>query len=50
VTADSLGYLSQEGMLAAVGGGDGFCHACFSGQYAIPFTPTGKRQMRLVGV
>jgi amidophosphoribosyltransferase len=50
VTADSLGYLSLEGMLAALGGDDGFCHACFSGQYAIPFTPTSKRQMRLVGV
>jgi len=50
VTADSLGYLSLEGMLAAVGGEDAYCHACFSGQYAIPFTPTNRRQMRLVGV
>ncbi len=50
VTADSLGYLSIEGMLAAVGAEDRFCHACFSGQYAIPFTPTNRRQMRLVGV
>jgi amidophosphoribosyltransferase len=50
VTADSLGYLSLEGMIAAVGGGDSFCHACFSGQYAISFTPSTKRQMRLVGV
>ncbi len=50
VTADSLGYLSIEGMLAAVGGEDAFCHACFSGRYAIPFTPTARRQMRLVGV
>jgi amidophosphoribosyltransferase len=50
VTADSVGYLSLEGMLAALGGEDSFCHACFSGQYAIPFTPTSKRQMRLVGV
>jgi amidophosphoribosyltransferase len=50
VTADSLGYLSLEGMLAAVGNGDSFCHACFSGKYEIPFTPTAKRQMRLVGV
>jgi len=55
VTADSLGYLSLDGMLAAVAGpsGDrgGFCHACFSGQYAIPFTSspaTHKRHMRLV--
>jgi len=54
VTADTLGYLSLDGMLKAVAGpnGDknGFCHACFSGDYAIPFTPSNKRQMRLVGV
>jgi amidophosphoribosyltransferase len=50
VTADSLGYLSLDGMLSAIGPKDSFCHACFSGQYAIPFTPTNKRQMRLVGV
>ena len=50
VTADSLAYLSLEGMLAAVGDGGSLCHACFSGEYAIPFTPTNKRQLRLVGV
>ncbi len=53
VTADSLGYLSLEGMLAAVSGPTGdpraLCHACFSGKYAIPFTPASKRHMRLVG-
>ena len=31
---DSLGYLSIDGMLASVPGGpDGFCDACFSGNY-----------------
>lgn len=60
VTADTLGYLSLEGMIDAVSeaGGDKapemprdhLCHACFSGQYAIPFSPTSRRQMRLVGV
>ena len=31
---DSLGYLSRDGMLASVPGGpDGFCDACFSGNY-----------------
>ena len=51
VTADSLGYLSLDGMLTTLGGNpNGFCHACFSGQYAIPFTATNRRQMRLVGV
>jgi amidophosphoribosyltransferase len=54
VTADSLGYLSLEGMVTAVAGPKGdpsaFCHACFSGKYPIPFTPSNRRQMRLVGV
>ena len=37
IGVDSLGYLSLEGMLAAVPGGpDGFCHACFSGDYPTP--------------
>jgi amidophosphoribosyltransferase len=31
---DSLGYLSLDGMLESVPSGpDGFCHACFSGDY-----------------
>jgi amidophosphoribosyltransferase len=32
---DSLGYLSLEGMVGAVGGGD-YCVACFSGEYRAP--------------
>ncbi len=36
VTADSLGYLSLDGLYAAVGGErKGFCDACFSGEYLI---------------
>jgi amidophosphoribosyltransferase len=58
VTADSLGYLTLEGMLAAVSGkaaakgeeAPGYCHACFSGKYAIPFVNTPKKPIRLVGV
>ena len=54
VTADTLGYLSLEGMVDAIAGPKGdkaaFCHACFSGKYPIPFTPSTRRQMRLVGV
>jgi amidophosphoribosyltransferase len=56
VTADTLGYLSLEGMLKAVAGEAasprGFCHACFSGEYAIAFKNHNahKKQMRLVGV
>lgn len=65
VTADSLGYLSLGGLIAAVrsveakgaararheerplsegAGADtmdrGYCHACFSGEYPIPFSPS----------
>jgi amidophosphoribosyltransferase len=37
VGADTLGYLSQEGMVAAAGGdASSFCTACFDGQYPIP--------------
>lgn len=34
IGADSLGYLSMEGLLKSVGSkGEGFCTACFSGDY-----------------
>ncbi len=36
VGADSLYYLTVDGMMRAVGREDGFCHACFTGQYPIP--------------
>jgi amidophosphoribosyltransferase len=39
VGADSLGYLSLEGMVEAAGGGT-FCRACFDGRYPIP-VPAG---------
>ncbi len=49
--ADSLGYLTQEGLHAAVGG-KGYCDACFSGDYPVPFDESGrpKRRLGLVGV
>jgi amidophosphoribosyltransferase len=37
VGADSLGYLSLDGMVDAAGGErDSFCRACFDGEYPIP--------------
>jgi amidophosphoribosyltransferase len=37
VGADSLGYLSLEGMVAATGqDGSEFCRACFDGDYPVP--------------
>ena len=35
VGADSLHYLSLDGMMKAVGREDGFCQACFTGNYPI---------------
>lgn len=38
IGADSLGYLSEEGMLNATGKPrSAFCRACFNGQYPSPF-------------
>jgi amidophosphoribosyltransferase len=36
VNADSLHYLSVDGMMRAIQRQDGFCQACFTGQYPIP--------------
>ncbi len=37
VGADSLGYLSLDGMVEAAGGeSNSFCRACFDGEYPIP--------------
>ena len=37
IGADSLGYLSVEGLLKVVGGSKGgFCDACFTGNYPVP--------------
>ncbi len=38
IGADSLAYLSLEGMLRAIGV-EGLCHACFSGAYPLPIPP-----------
>jgi amidophosphoribosyltransferase len=62
LTADSLGYLSLEGLIDAVheselacGDDDtnpvrnSYCHACFSGEYSVPFEREGRqRQLKLV--
>ena len=46
LAVDSLGYLSLEGMLGSVPNGpDGFCHACFSGDYPTP-PPTDPDKLR----
>lgn len=48
ITADSLQYLSLEGMLTAVPGrNDHYCHACFTEHYPIPFTKAEEQQLGL---
>jgi amidophosphoribosyltransferase len=62
ITSDTLAYLSRDKMIQAVSsirssaapptgdGRSGFCHACWSGEYPIEFTPHPRqRQMMLLG-
>ncbi len=45
ITADSLAYLSEEGMYAFLGGRrEGFCDACFTNRYPVPVEDTGKHR------
>ncbi len=36
VGADSLNFLSLDGMMRAVGSTEGYCQACFTGEYPVP--------------
>jgi len=36
IGADSIGYLSLEGMMVSVGSSNGYCTACFTGKYPVP--------------
>jgi len=46
--ADTLGYLSLEGMLKATGSDpNDFCHACFTGEYKVGFDSGERAQLRL---
>jgi amidophosphoribosyltransferase len=49
ITADSLGYLSEEGLVQSVGvGNTNFCKACFAGDYPVAFPkPADTPQMGL---
>jgi amidophosphoribosyltransferase len=48
ITADSLAYLSLEGMLKMVPGApEHYCNACFTEHYPIPFTRAEELQLGL---
>jgi amidophosphoribosyltransferase len=61
LTADSLGYLSLRGLVDSVWecerqanpervgtSREGYCHACFSGEYPVELERSAQRQLRLV--
>ncbi len=48
VQADTLEYLSLEGMLSVVKNSKDFCHACFSGDYPVEI-PKNKSKFMLEG-
>jgi amidophosphoribosyltransferase len=49
--ADSLGYLSLDGMLKATGSDPAsFCHACFTGAYKVGIEPDPTPQLALFDV
>ncbi len=53
INADSLGYLSLDGLLSAVDGGKtNYCTACYSGDYPVDFGGSGDKyafEKRFVG-
>ena len=51
VTCDTLGYLSRDGLMWAVGDplGEVHCDACFTGNYPVELTAVRQRELRLVG-
>lgn len=49
IHADSLAYLSLEGMIEATGiPGDGFCTACFSSRYPVPIPDEDLRNKHVL--
>jgi amidophosphoribosyltransferase len=48
VGADSLAYLSLDGMLGAVSGApESYCTACWTGDYRVPISEADRRQAEL---
>jgi amidophosphoribosyltransferase len=46
--ADSLGYLSHEGLMTAVGPGNrGYCSSCYTGHYPVEFPRDEKAYLQL---
>lgn len=48
IRADSLGYLSIEGLLNSVKAPQDFCTTCFDGEYPIPLVEESSEQLPLI--
>ena len=44
IGADSLGYLSREGLLSPFRNPESFCDACFTGDYPVPIDGMGDKR------
>jgi amidophosphoribosyltransferase len=49
IGADSLGFLSLDGMMKAIGRADGYCNACFTGRYPMEVS-LGQSKLAFEGV
>ena len=47
IGADSLAFLSLPSMMKAIGRADGYCNACFTGEYPIPVPVSIGRSKQL---
>jgi amidophosphoribosyltransferase len=48
LSADSIGYLSLEGLLGAVGSGNkGYCTSCYTGNYPVEFPRDERAYLQL---
>lgn len=43
IGSDSIGFLSRDGMLRAIGREQGYCTACFTGEYPVQISPTNGK-------
>ncbi|HUN23073.1 MAG TPA: amidophosphoribosyltransferase [Anaerolineales bacterium] len=50
VGADSLCFLSMAGMMSAIGSTNGYCNACFTGQYPVAIPQNGKDRFEQTGI
>jgi amidophosphoribosyltransferase len=48
IEADTLAYLSHDGLMRAVEAESGFCSACYTNDYPVPFPSDSSKQLVLI--